>query len=133
MTALAPAGVAPPVPPYSLVTVAGDVVAVAGQMPIDATGAPVAGAFAEQAAQVIRNLELCLAAAGCTLSDVFKVNAYIADLANLDEFNELFRQRFPTPPPARTTVRCDLIGDHTMIELDALALRPRAAATEAAR
>jgi 2-iminobutanoate/2-iminopropanoate deaminase len=121
--AIHPTGVAAPEPPYSHVVIAGDVVAVSGQMPVDPSGDFVDGDFAAQAAQVFRNFGACLEAAACSPSDVFKVTAYLSDLANVPAFNELYRTFFAAPFPARTTVRADLIGPNTLIELDGLALR----------
>jgi 2-iminobutanoate/2-iminopropanoate deaminase len=119
------AGMPDPVPPYSHVVVSGDVVAVSGQMPIDDAGAFLADApFEEQARQVFRNLERCLAAAGCTFADVFKVGAFLADLGDVDAFNRIYREHVAAPYPARTTVQAALIGPNTLIEVDAWARVP---------
>ena len=124
-TALAPDGMPEPRPPYSHAVVSGDVVAVSGQMPIGDDGAFLTEApFEEQARQVFMNLERCLAAAGCTLADVFKVGAFLADLRDVDVFNELYREHFRPPYPARTTVQAALIGPNTLIEVDAWARVP---------
>jgi 2-iminobutanoate/2-iminopropanoate deaminase len=122
---IAPPELPPPVPPYSHAVVSGDVLAVSGQMPIADDGSFLADApFDEQARQVFRNLERCLAAAGCTFRDVFKVNGYLADLADVDAYNALYRERFAPPYPARTTVQAALIGPNTLIEVDLLARVP---------
>jgi 2-iminobutanoate/2-iminopropanoate deaminase len=123
--AIAPTGMPDPVPPYSHATVSADLVAVSGQMPIDEAGAFLADApFEEQARQVFRNIARCLEAAGCSFADVFKVNAYLADLGDVDAFNALYREHFAKPYPARTTVQAALIGPNTLIEVDALARVP---------
>ena len=123
--AVRPDGMPEPVPPYSHVVVSGDVVAVSGQMPIDEDGTFLAEApFEGQARQVFRNLERCLAAAGCTFADVFKVGAFLADLGDVDAFNALYREHFEPPFPARTTVQAALIGPNTLIEVDAWARVP---------
>src|SRR5204862_7605985 len=65
--AFTPPGMPDPVPPYSHVAISGDIVAVSGQMPIAEDGAFMADLpFEEQARQVFRNLEHCLAD-GCWL------------------------------------------------------------------
>jgi 2-iminobutanoate/2-iminopropanoate deaminase len=124
-TPIAPTGVAPPVPPYTHVVVSGDLVAISGQMPIDTEGRFLfAESFEAQAHQTFQNIKLCLEAAGCTFADVFKVNGYLADLANIDVYNAVFKTYFDPPYPARTTVGAALIGDTTLVEVDALARRP---------
>jgi len=123
-TALAPPDMPAPTPPYSHVVVTGDIVAVSGQMPVADSGEFLAEeTFEQQARQVFRNLERCLATAGCTFADVFKVNAYLADLGDVDSFNQVYREHFTPPYPARTTVQAALIGPNTLIEVDALGRR----------
>jgi 2-iminobutanoate/2-iminopropanoate deaminase len=123
--AIEPAGVSPPVPPYTHVVVSGDLVAVSGQMPIDPSGRFLVEApFETQARQVFENLRLCLTSAGCTFADVFKVNGYLADLGDVEVYNAVFREHFSPPYPARTTVGAHLIGENTLIEVDLLARRP---------
>lgn len=123
-TPIAPGGVAPPVPPYTHVVVSGDLVALSGQMPIDAEGNFLAGeSFEAQAHQVFVNMKLCLEAARCTFADVFKVNGYLADLADIVVYNAVFKLYFEPPYPARTTVGAALIGENTLVEVDCLARR----------
>jgi 2-iminobutanoate/2-iminopropanoate deaminase len=123
--AIEPAGVSPPAPPYTHVVLSGDLVAVSGQMPIDASGRfLVEAAFETQARQVFENLRLCLVSAGCTFADVFKVNGYLADLGDVDAYNAVFREHFTPPYPTRTTVGAQLIGENTLLEVDLLARRP---------
>jgi len=45
-----------------------------------------------------------LGLAGLTLSHVVNANVYLADVADFPKMNEVFREYFPTSPPARTTV-----------------------------
>lgn len=121
-TAWNPDALVTPEPPYSqVVAAAGTLVAVAGQGPLDAEGRKVGDDFSAQARQVFRNIGHALEAAGCTFDDVIKVTAYLVDLADFTTYNEVYREFFSTPYPARTTVRADLIG--TRIEVDALAVR----------
>jgi 2-iminobutanoate/2-iminopropanoate deaminase len=116
-----PEGLAPPGPPYTPVVVSGDLVYTSGQAPFDAEGTLVSEDFAEQTHQVFRNLEICLKAAGCGFQDVVKVNAYLSDLANFPTYNEIYREYFKAPYPARTTVGSGLVGFH--VEIEAVARR----------
>ena len=120
--AIQPDGMVVPVPPYSPVVVSGDLVYTAGQGPFDAQGTLVSEDFAEQAHQTFRNLGLCLAAAGCGFEDVIKVNAFLADLSDFTTYNEIYREYFGEPYPARTTVGAALLG--FKIEVEATARGP---------
>ena len=118
-----PDGVARPSSPYSPVVVSGGLVFTAGQVCLDESGEPVAGGIAEQTAQALANVEACLAAAGCTLDDVQKVNAYLADLADFAAYNDVYRSVFAEPYPARTTVQAGLPAPFR-VEIEAVARVP---------
>src|SRR5215472_16355049 len=79
-----PEGVAPS-PAYThVVTGAGRLVAVSGQIATDAEGALVGVGDPEaQARQVFENLRRCLAAAGATFDDVVKLTTFVTDMASL--------------------------------------------------
>ena len=121
--ALFPDGLVRPKAPYSPVVRSGDHVYTAGQVAFDANGDVVPGGIAEQTRQVFANLEACLRAADCTLADVVKVNVYLVDLAEFETFNEIYRDAFEEPYPARTTVQAGLAGSFR-VEIEAVARLP---------
>ena len=109
--------------PYSPVIRSGDHVFTAGQVAHGLDGAIVRGGIAEQTTQTLANLTACLAAAGCGLDDVQKVNVFLADLADFEGFNAVYRTSFAEPFPARTTVRVGL-PPGLLIEIEAVARLP---------
>jgi 2-iminobutanoate/2-iminopropanoate deaminase len=121
--ALQPEGLATPKPPYSSVVVSGETVYTAGQIGNDPEGHLVGGGIAEQARQTLENVRTCVEAAGCTLADVVKVNAYLADLADFPAYNEVYKEFFDPPYPARTSVQAGLPAG-VLIEIEAIARRP---------
>ena len=121
--ALFPDGVARPTAPYSPVVRSGDHVYTAGQVAFDEQGALVGGGVAAQTTQVLANLASCLGAAGCGFEDVVKVNVFLLDLADFDEFNDVYRAAFDEPYPARTTVQAGLPGG-IRVEIEAVARIP---------
>ena len=118
--ALFPDGLPRPKAPYSPVVRSGDHVYTAGQVAFDANGDLVSGGIAEQTRQALENLRACLLAAGCTLDDVVKVNVFLLDLADFEEFNDVYRTAFTEPYPARTTVQAGLPGG-IRVEIEAVA------------
>ena len=118
-----PDGVAVPKAPYSPVVVDGGLVYTAGQVGFDANGELVPGGIAAQTRRALENLTSCLRAAGCERTDVLKVNAYLADLADFDGFNAVYREFFEQPFPARTTVGVSLPGK-LLMEIEATARLP---------
>jgi 2-iminobutanoate/2-iminopropanoate deaminase len=118
-----PDDVARPRFPYTPVVASGDLVVTAGQVANDATGAVVSDDVEAQCRQVLENIRACLRAAGCELSDVIKVNAFLPDLGNFDVYNAVYREYFSEPYPARTTVGAALApGLH--VEIEVIARRP---------
>jgi 2-iminobutanoate/2-iminopropanoate deaminase len=112
-------GASPTAPYVSAVVTDGRLVFVSGQTPAR-HGEIVAGTIAEQTELVIANIAAILDAAGATLSDVVRCGVFLADLADLAEFNEAYVRAFGTRLPARTAVGANLPGYG--IEIDCIAV-----------
>lgn len=120
--AIQPEGLPVPTSPYSPVVRSGELVYTSGQVGTDASGA-VAEGIEAQTRQALENVRLCLAAAGCTLADVVKVNAYLSDMADFETYNAAYRELLEPPYPARTTVGAALARG-LLVEIEAIARRP---------
>ena len=90
--------------PFSLATRVGNFLFVSGQASVDKSGAIVPGTFEEEFHLSMANLRGILEAAGTDLSHVAQVRAYVRDAGNLALYNQLYRQYFSAPFPARTTL-----------------------------
>lgn len=109
---------------YSQGIRAGDFLFVSGQGPNDpATGEVVGDTVEAQTEQTLRNVRAIVEAAGGTMSDVVKVAAHLADIAQFDAYDRVYRTHFPEPRPARITVGSALDG--ILVEIDAIAYLPR--------
>ena len=120
--ALQPEGLAKPKPPYSPVVISGDHVFTAGQVAYDAAGNLVEGGIEEQTRQALENVRACLVAAGSTLDGVVKVTAFLSDLGNFEGYNNVYREFFGEPYPARTSVQAGL-PPGILVEIEAVARR----------
>jgi 2-iminobutanoate/2-iminopropanoate deaminase len=120
--ALQPEGVARPAAPYSPVVVSGDLVYTAGQVGFDEAGQLVADDVEAQCRRALDNVRGCLQAAGCELADVVKVTAFLADLGDFAAYNDVYREYFDEPYPARTTVGASL-PPGILVEIEAVARR----------
>jgi 2-iminobutanoate/2-iminopropanoate deaminase len=99
---------------------AGQLVFVSGQGPHDpVTGALPSEDLADQVHATLANVERVLAAAGGSLSDVVRVDAYLADLAAFDVYDAAFREVFGSHLPTRTTVGAAL--GEIQVEINAIA------------
>jgi enamine deaminase RidA (YjgF/YER057c/UK114 family) len=119
-----PAGLAP-VFGYSHATAAtGRVVAVSGQLPLDADGTIVSTEPLAQARQVFANIGTALRAAGAGPRDILRLNFYLVSLADLgavraarDEFIDVDN------PPASSLIQvAGLVLPEARVEIDALAV-----------
>ncbi|NUE66792.1 MULTISPECIES: RidA family protein [Snodgrassella] len=104
---------------YSQAVRAGNTVYLSGQIPLVAeTMQVVEGGFAEQAHQVFKNLQAVAEAAGGSLNDLVKVNAYLTDLSNFATFNEIMAQYFTAPYPARAAVEVSALPKGVQVEAE---------------
>jgi 2-iminobutanoate/2-iminopropanoate deaminase len=117
-----PDGLSRPDFPYSPGVVSGDLVYTAGQVANDENGKIVSDEIEAQTRRVFDNLRAVLKAAGCDLSDVIKVNGYLTDLSNFAVYNNVYREYFSEPYPARTTVGAPLAPGY-LVEVEAVARR----------
>ena len=106
---------------YSQAVRAGDTVYLSGQIPlVPATMTLVSDDFAEQAHQVFKNLRAVCEAAGGSLNDIVKLNAYLTDLADFATFNEVMSQYFAQPFPARAAVGVASLPRGSKVEAEAV-------------
>jgi 2-iminobutanoate/2-iminopropanoate deaminase len=122
-TAHAPAAIGP----YSQAVVmpVGDrrMVFCSGQIALDpATGALVEGDVSAQTRQALENLGAVLAAAGASFANVVKTTIFLADMADFAAVNAVYGERFPSEPPARSTVAAAGLPRNARVEIEAIAL-----------
>lgn len=107
---------------YSQAVVHGDTVYVAGLVPVEAgTNNKVFGEIEVEAAQVFRNLEAILAAAGSSKSQVLRCTVYITDIGLWPRFNAAYAAFLGDHKPARTVVPVPELHHGFKVELDAVA------------
>jgi 2-iminobutanoate/2-iminopropanoate deaminase len=108
-----------PAGPYFHAVVADGFVFISGQGPVNPETGTMPEAFADQVRQTFKNVQTILKAAGSSLADVVKANAYVTDLTRFAEFNDVHKEFFRDNPPARTTVATALLG--ILVEVDCIA------------
>lgn len=104
---------------YSQAIATDSLVFLAGQGPFEPdSGVAVEGSFSDQAHRTFANLAAVAEAAGGSLGDAVRVGVYLRDMGDFNVMNEVFREFFTEPFPARTTIQSDLPG--FSIEVDAI-------------
>lgn len=115
---------AAPVGPYSHAVDSQGIIYVSGQTPIDpATGKLVQGDMATQARQCFANLFAVLGSAGLDADAVEKVTVFLTDMNDFQAMNEVYRQQFTEPFPARTTIGVAALPLNARIEIELIARR----------
>ena len=118
-----PSDVPPPKGAYSPATRVGDLIFVSGQVPRDVRTGELLGAdIRSQSTAVLGNLRRVLEAAGATLEHVVSVTVYLADPDDWGAFNDVYREIFRPPYPARAVVGASLRG--ILVEVSAVAAVP---------
>ena len=107
--------------PYSQAIQWGDVVFISGQVAlIPSTGALNNNTFENEVNQVIDNLDAICKEAGGSLDNILKLSIFLTDLSNFDAVNDLMKQRFSEPFPARSTIEVSRLPKDVNIEMDAI-------------
>lgn len=114
-TDLAPAAIGP----YSQAVKVGDTVYLSGQIALDPVSMKLLeGDASAQAVQVFKNLAAVAAAAGGDLNDAVKVNISLTDLGDFASVNEVMKQFFREPYPARACVQVAALPRGAAVEIE---------------
>lgn len=116
-----------PVGPYSqAIAASGQLIFVAGQIPLDCkTGAIVGGDdVAAQTKQVLANLNAILQEAGVSFSDVVKTTVFLADMNDFSAMNAVYTEAFDeATAPARACVEVARLPKDVRVEIDCIAVK----------
>jgi 2-iminobutanoate/2-iminopropanoate deaminase len=100
----------------------GDYIFLSGMGPVDpVTGGRNLGPIAEQIRQTLQNMAHMLDSAGSGLDRIVKMTVVLANSGNYDEMNRVWREIFPSDPPARTTCALQLSNGNG-VEIECIAL-----------
>ena len=116
-TSLAPAAIGP----YSQGVIAGNLLFVSGQIPLNPSdGSLVSDSLESQANQVFKNLRAIIQEAGTSFEHVLKLTIYLTDLENFAVVNKVMENYFNEPYPARATVEVSRLPKDVEVEIDAI-------------
>ena len=107
--------------PYSQGCIAGNLLFISGQLPIDpATNAMVSGDIKSATRQCLKNV-LAVAEAAGKSAHLVKVNIYLVDISQFALVNEAYAEFFPSEPPARACIEARRLPKDAPIEIEAIA------------
>jgi 2-iminobutanoate/2-iminopropanoate deaminase len=112
--------------PYSQAIRAGNMVFLAGQIPIDPQTKQLMkdASIEDQTRLVLNNLKAVLEADGLSMDHVVSTTVYMKNLDEFGKMNEVYGTFFKTAPPARATVEVARLPRDVKVEIGAIAVRP---------
>ena len=115
-----------PVGPYNqAIATSGQMLFVAGQIPLDPQSGNIVGEgdITAQTQQVMVNLEAILTEAGANWSDVVKTSVFLTDLANFSSMNQVYAEYFvEDTAPARACVEVSRLPKDVLVEIECIAV-----------
>lgn len=112
---IVPAGAGAPANPLSAGIASGGFVFVSGQTAAEKMG------LDAQTRAVLEKVGDVLRAAGTSYAQVVRCGVYLTDATAFAAMNAVYREFFPTDPPARSTIICALADPRILIEIDCVA------------
>jgi 2-iminobutanoate/2-iminopropanoate deaminase len=111
--------------PFSPGVLAGGTLYLSGHLGRDpVSNALVRGGIEAETRQALANIREVLKTAGMDFKDVASVTAYITSFDDFAKFNAVYREFFPTDPPARATVQVAALNVGARVELQLIAVKP---------
>ncbi len=111
-----------PIGPYSQAVLLDSTLYISGQVAINpATQQVEATTVAEEAHQVMKNLEAVLRAAGLGFGDVAKTTIFLTDMNDFPVVNEIYGSYFSGDFPARETVQVSALPKNVHVEISMIA------------
>lgn len=126
MEKIYPPGAAKPGGPYTPAIRAGDLIFVSGQVPVDpATGEMLRSDIQAETTRCLENIELILKGAGASRNDIVRCGVFLKSGGDFAAMNEAYIAFFGEHRPARTTVEAKFARPDMLVEIDAVAYKPK--------
>lgn len=114
-----------PVGPYNqAIAASGQMIFVAGQIPLHPSTGEIVGAadVTKQTQQVMTNIEAILKAAGAKFQEVVKTTVFLADMNDFAAMNAVYALYFDETAPARACVQVSRLPKDVLVEIDCIAV-----------
>ncbi len=81
------------------------------------------GDITAQTRETLTRIQRTLASEDLTFANIVDTTVYLTDLSHFAEMNAVYREFFPSAPPARATVGTGLVSRNALVELVMTAVR----------
>ena len=108
---------------YSQAIESDNIIYLSGQIPLDPQSMELVGGKEQQIKQVFMNLRAVCEEAGSTLNNIVKLNVYLKDLEIFSSVNEIMKDFFDEPYPARAVVQVAKLPLDAQIEVEGIIIK----------
>ena len=108
---------------YSQAIDTGNAIYLSGQVPLDPNTMELVEGDEEQIRQVFKNIQAVCDAAGVSLDDIVKLNVYLSDLSVFAKVNDVMKELFSEPYPARAAIQVAKLPLDSLIEVEGIIVK----------
>ena len=108
--------------PYSQGINTGNMIFTSGQIPFNESGELVSKDIQDQARKSLENIKNILEEEGTEMNNIVKCTVFLNDIDNFDQVNEVYKEFFEAPFPARSCVEVSRLPRDVKVEIEAIAL-----------
>lgn len=109
--------------PYSQGIIAGDLVFLSGQIPLNIKiNKIISSDIVGQTRQVLKNITNLLESVGLTTENIIKANCYLTNMKDFTEFNKEY-ERFFSTKPSRSCVGVSDLPKGALVEIEVIAVK----------
>ena len=108
---------------YSQAIEAGNTIYLSGQIPLDPKTMKLVEGNENQIRQVFKNIQAVCKSSEVSLNEIVKLNVYLSDLSVFSLVNEIMKELFSEPYPARAAIQVAKLPLDSLIEVEGIIVR----------
>jgi reactive intermediate/imine deaminase len=108
---------------YSQAIEAGNTIYLSGQIPLDPKTMKLVEGNENQIRQVFKNIQAVCESSEVSLNEIVKLNVYLSDLSVFSLVNEVMKELFSEPYPARAAIQVAKLPLDSLIEVEEIIVK----------
>ena len=108
---------------YSQAIEAGNTIYLSGQIPLDPKTMKLVEGNENQIRQVFKNIQAVCESSQVSLNEIVKLNVYLSDLSEFSLVNEVMKELFSEPYPARAAIQVAKLPLDSLIEVEGIIVK----------
>ena len=108
---------------YSQAIEAGNTIYLSGQIPLDPKTMELVEGNENQIRQVFKNIQAVCESSEVSLNEIVKLNVYLSDLSVFSLVNEVIKELFSEPYPARAAIQVAKLPLDSLIEVEGIIVK----------